>query len=381
MDFIPGDSMYNRLRDINKIEVPIATIIIEYILKNFNRTNWNNKNNSINSIMTQIALKLNYKDCTDLLINKILDLLKIFHLLKMEDKHAINYKNWATTIFENVDKELLTYGIIPETTIINMIDMQHKGVVKVLVTHNIHARSCVEKDPLKFLKRACKKNGVFCADIIIFLIETFYPGDFSIEDAEIIAYAIRYEANAYEEDYDKHENIRKLVSTIISKTQYEFYSETLMNHLLEILTKQYYVDESKSWWSVEKKDIWLMEHEKINFWREDMIKSLLKNNKLNKQISFDTFKNCIDKKYYKYLIMFSTISPRQFNVSFGCYTYKENRELEKKVNGTKNEILKKYHIFCYLIIMCDLVREPYDIKIIWHLLNVNEVIFNNNIYL
>jgi hypothetical protein len=54
---------------------------------------------------------------------------------------------------------------------------------------------------------------------------------------------------------------------------------------------------------------------------------------------------------------------------------------ERTIMDTCYEILKKYHIFCYLNIMCDLVQKPYDIKIIWFLLNVDEIIFNNKVFL
>lgn len=150
-----------------------------------------------------------------------------------------------------------------------------------------------------------------------------------------------------------------------------------MNHLLEILTKHYYID------TPFQEDIIIAEHDKINFWREETIMFLFKNNKLNETIEVNTFKNCIGKKYYKYLLIFSICSPSPVRVDehILSISYKEIRKLERKIDNTKNEILKKYHIFCYLIAMCDLTQELYDIKIIWYLLNVNKVIFRNNFYL
>lgn len=189
------EMVHDLLTTSNSLNVPMATTIIEHILKNFGRTNWENKNNCINIILKQFVTKLIFKDCTELLINNILKLLKLFHHSKIETKYS--KVNWATIIFEQLDKQLLSEIEISESTILHMINMQHKGVVQILVIHNKYAYSYVVKNPLKFLQKACEHNYEFSADIIIFLIETFCPGDFSIKIAETIAHGINYEARVY----------------------------------------------------------------------------------------------------------------------------------------------------------------------------------------
>ncbi len=367
-----------QLKNLDLLDVTTATTIIEYILKNFNRSNWQYKNDYINRTMTQVAEKLNFQECTKLLIDNIFKLLILFHHLKIATH--LNTITWATSIFQQIDKTLLTELEISEDILLDMIGMQHCGVFELLIKFNVKSNLYVINDTLKFLKKSCNKNGKFNGNNIMFLIESFYIGDITMEIGVIILSAIRYDADAYEGQYDEHKIIRELITTIISKTQNVSYSSELLNHLLAILTKHYYVEKANKFWSdtyeKEKKDRWIIEHNKIDYWREESIMFLLQNKKINENIEYNTFENCINNKCYKFFLIFSLCSPREVSINTNYYR-KELKEIEDKINGKKYEILKKYHIFCYLNIMCDLVGEPYDINIIWYLMNVNELIFDD----
>ncbi len=367
-----------QLKNLNLLDAETAITIIEYILKNFNRTNWQHKNDYINRTMTKVAEKLNYQECNKLLIDNVFKLLVIFHHLKISAH--FNSITWATSFFQQIDKILLSELEVPEAILLEMIGMQHYGVFELLIKHNVKCKSYIVNDTLKFLKKSCARNGKFNGNNIMFLIESFYIGDITVEIGEIILYAIRFCATAYEEQYDEHKIIRELVTVIISKTQNIPHSSELLNYLLIILTEHYHVEKLNKFWSdtceKEKRDRWIIEHEKINDWREESIMFFFENNKLNKHIEYKPFENCINNKYYKYFLMFTLCSPSDVNTNTNYYQ-KQQKEIDNKINTKKYEILKKYHIFCYLNTMCNLVGELYDINIIWYLLNVNEIIFDN----
>ncbi len=306
------ESVIDHMKNMNIINIPIARNIIEHILKNFNRTNWQYKNDYINRMMFQIAKKLDYTSSDKSFINCLFKLLTVFHGLKIRN-------DWATSIFQQLNK-----SDISEDILLDMIDMQHHGVFKLLVDFN-------EENKLLYLKRSCRKNGKFDGDFIIFILQQC--DDISVEIGEIILSMIRYDI------YENDAMIRELVTLVMSKNI--SYSPESLNYLLEIIT-----------------DI----KQQIT-WSDESIMNLYHRKKIDKKIEYQTFKNCLDNRYF---LLFSLCSPGDITIPVYC----QNRlEIEKKINTKKHEIVKNYHIFCYLTIMCNLVKKPYDIKIIWYLIN------------
>lgn len=307
------EDVLNHMTNMNVIDIPIATKIIEHILKNFNRTNWQYKNDSINRMMFQINKNLDYASFDKSFTDCLFKLLSLFHDLKIRN-------NWATSIFQQLNKPEISEAIL-----LDMIDMQHHGVFKLLVEFN-------EDNKLLYLKRSCRKNGNFDGDFIIFILQQV--DDISIEVGEIILSMIRYDI------YEKVAIIKELITLIMSKNI--SYSPESLNYLLEIITDIKHVT-----------------------WRDELIMNLYHHKKLDKKIEYQTFKNCLDNRWF---LLFSLCSPGDVTIPVYC----QNRlELEKKINTKKHDIVKNYHIFCYLTIMCNLVKEPYDIKIIWYLIHLN----------
>jgi hypothetical protein len=206
------DEVILTLHNLESLDTLTATIIMEYILQNIN-THFNNIDH-INIIFKDLVRILNFQECTELIINKILKILTYLNHNRIQDK-------WSITIFKNLEQhnEILSKIHIDESIVLKLVYMMHSDVIEILAKNNKCVYSYFSRDILKFFRLTCSNLVSFSPDMVLFYIKTFYCCEISVELSELITYALNNYVTVYKWCYIQHKNIRKLVTILIHKSQ------------------------------------------------------------------------------------------------------------------------------------------------------------------